>query len=160
MRFSELPCKRSTKWTGVMFHGLLRDSSEVRWCTFFLAYQQLHGTFLLGDAYCRILIRVWQKGFRPFRIFFFPCFHSFVSSGSPTPVIRWYRKEAMLDASTTQPNETYVESELVIRKISRNDQHAKYTCHAINNNISAPEEASVIVDLYRKYPDIVHFYGL
>lgn len=74
-------------------------------------------------------------------------------TGHPAPKVRWWRGESLLESNNlVNEEDAFVESELVIRKISRSHLKAVYTCQASNNNISTPQATSVTLDLYRKYP--------
>ncbi|XP_046401780.1 hemicentin-1 isoform X2 [Ischnura elegans] len=74
-----------------------------------------------------------------------------VSGGRPSPSVRWWRGDAMVDSTDTQsPFPHVMRNQLVVARLERTDLHATYTCQASNNNISQPVSASVTVEMHFK----------
>lgn len=73
-------------------------------------------------------------------------------SGKPSPAIKWWRGERLIDSIETRSGFENVRSnQLVIRGLQRSDQHAIFTCQASNNNISQPVSAKTAIEIYCKY---------
>lgn len=70
--------------------------------------------------------------------------------GKPKPSVLWYRNDDLLsNVSTTEPASSggYVQNELVIRDLGREDLHSELTCKAFNNNRTIPLVSTVHVDM-------------
>ncbi|XP_071453565.1 nephrin-like [Hetaerina americana] len=74
-----------------------------------------------------------------------------VSGGRPSPSVRWWRGDTLVDSSDTQsPFPNVMHNQLVVRRLERTDLHAVYTCQASNNNISQPVSSSITVEMHFK----------
>ncbi|XP_066594122.1 nephrin-like isoform X2 [Prorops nasuta] len=74
-----------------------------------------------------------------------------VSGGRPSPRVRWWRGETLLDAKDGPGDFPAVaRNTLVVHELSRSDLHAVFTCQASNNNISQPVSASVAIEMHLK----------
>jgi hypothetical protein len=72
-------------------------------------------------------------------------------AGRPTPTVRWWRGETLLDAKDGPGDFTTVkQNTLIVNNLDRSDLHAEFTCQASNNNISQPVSASVSIEMHRK----------
>lgn len=73
-------------------------------------------------------------------------------SGRPEPSVRWWRNGSLIDSTDRTTSFKNVRTnELLVRNLQREDQHARYTCMATNNNISQPVSATVSIEIYCKY---------
>lgn len=85
-------------------------------------------------------------------IFQFYCFISkIIVSGKPSPTIKWWRGERLVDSIETRSGfENVRKNQLIVRGLQRSDQHAVFTCQASNNNISQPVSATTAVEIFCK----------
>ncbi|XP_065333564.1 synaptogenesis protein syg-2-like isoform X2 [Cloeon dipterum] len=74
-----------------------------------------------------------------------------VSGGKPTPTLRWWRDDHLVDSIDVQSSFPNVkQNQLYVRRLERADLHATYTCKASNNNISQPVFAKVSLEMHFK----------
>lgn len=67
----------------------------------------------------------------------------------------------MIDSTDTKSGFQNVKSnQLFVRNLQRSDQHATFTCHASNNNISQPVSASTTIEIYCEYFFLYIFTGI
>lgn len=72
--------------------------------------------------------------------------------GKPSPTIKWWRGERLVDSVETRSGfENVRKNQLIVRGLQRSDQHAVFTCQAANNNISQPVSATTAVEIFCKY---------
>ncbi|CAB3368995.1 Hypothetical predicted protein [Cloeon dipterum] len=75
-----------------------------------------------------------------------------VSGGKPTPTLRWWRDDHLVDSIDVQSSFPNVkQNQLYVRRLERADLHATYTCKASNNNISQPVFAKVSLEMHCEY---------
>ncbi|XP_030763465.1 LOW QUALITY PROTEIN: nephrin-like [Sitophilus oryzae] len=80
-----------------------------------------------------------------------------VSGGKPTPTIRWWREDKLIQTSTTTRNRDLTNrlaNQLIVRGLKRTDQHVKFTCEASNHNYSLPVRSSTSIDIYFRPLDV------
>lgn len=72
-------------------------------------------------------------------------------SGDPFPNVTWWRGTTLLDDDFNVTTQGFVRNEMFLQKIQRSDLMEEYTCRAENTHLTQPKEATVQVDINRKY---------
>ncbi|KAF7991967.1 hypothetical protein HCN44_010768 [Aphidius gifuensis] len=72
-----------------------------------------------------------------------------VSGGRPSPTVRWWRGETLLESKDEHGEFPALRrNTLIVMDLTRADLDAVFTCQASNNNISLPVSASVSIDMH------------
>ncbi|OTF69009.1 hypothetical protein BLA29_014284, partial [Euroglyphus maynei] len=69
----------------------------------------------------------------------------------PSPSVNWYQANRLIDSTYTIGPHGLVRNELNIRNLNRSDFMSILTCRALNNNVTEPISATVILDMNRKF---------
>lgn len=73
-----------------------------------------------------------------------------VDGGSPIPQVTWKSNGKVLTGTMVDfPFESTINNKLIIKNLSRNHQHAIYTCHA-SNYPRIDVSTNITVEMYRK----------
>lgn len=68
--------------------------------------------------------------------------------GNPTPTISWYRDGTPIVSETIRiPGGRYVQSEIQLGPLSRDDLNTRLTCRANNHPRATPIESVVQIDM-------------
>lgn len=71
--------------------------------------------------------------------------------GRPQPRLTWWHENSLLDDTYTIISEKTVKNELHLAKLQRHHLHTVLTCQASNNNITAPLNTVVTLNLNCEY---------
>ncbi|GFS65697.1 uncharacterized protein TNIN_269951 [Trichonephila inaurata madagascariensis] len=74
-----------------------------------------------------------------------------VDGGDPSPDVTWWRGTTLLDDSYNVTKQVFVRNDMIIHNIQRSDWMTEYKCRASNTNAINPKEASLKLDMNRKY---------
>lgn len=73
-------------------------------------------------------------------------------SGDPLPMVTWWRNGKLIDETfTIDSTNSLVTNELILPSIDRSDLLSVLTCQSSNSDLLVPSEASISLDLIRKY---------
>ena len=71
--------------------------------------------------------------------------------GDPLPSITWYKDGETIRSSTKIRRGRFLQNDLWIENVKREQFGHSYTCKAKNNDIIPPSQTKVVIDMLRKF---------
>lgn len=73
------------------------------------------------------------------------------SGGSPPPKVTWWYDNVLIDETDQGEPSGRVRNELLLGQLDRGHSGRRYLCKAVNDDILAPLEEDVWIEMYRKF---------